>query len=82
LACIRLKSFLSWGVAPNPTRKLFAKSFLDFQKPCTKAFHAFVKKVFSPVFFKKLVGFGLKAQGLDLCRRFETGKPKGLPVLL
>jgi len=22
-----------WGVAPNPTKKLFTKSFLDFQKP-------------------------------------------------
>jgi hypothetical protein len=22
----------SWGFAPNPTKKLFEKSFLDFQK--------------------------------------------------
>ena len=27
------KPIFSWGVAPNPTRKLFAKSFQDFQKP-------------------------------------------------
>jgi len=39
---LKKKSFLSWGVAPNPKNE----------------------EVFSPVFFKKLVGFGLKAQGL------------------
>jgi len=35
----------------------------------TKARSAFEKKVFVPPFYKKVVGFGLEAQGLDLYRQ-------------
>jgi len=56
---LKKKSFLSWGAAPNPTRKLFAKSFLDFQKPWYKKHFMLLRTKFLVKFFtKNLCGVG------------------------